>query len=83
MSNWSEGEIVLVSAIEHSSYCPRRCALIHIEKAFDENVLRNPAITRHVSIPITGRPQTAEQAPSGDHALGGDRNQRISGVRTR
>lgn len=29
---------VLVSAIEHYSYCPRQCALIHVEQIFDENV---------------------------------------------
>jgi CRISPR-associated exonuclease Cas4 len=29
---------VLISAIEHYSYCPRQCALIHVEQTFDENV---------------------------------------------
>ena len=29
---------VLISAIEHYSYCPRQCGLIHIEQTFDENV---------------------------------------------
>lgn len=29
---------VLVSAIEHYSYCPRQCALIHVEQTFEENV---------------------------------------------
>lgn len=29
---------VPVSAIEHYSYCPRQCALIHVEQVFDENV---------------------------------------------
>jgi len=29
---------VLVSAISHYSYCPRRCALIHVENVFEENV---------------------------------------------
>ncbi len=38
MPQWNDDEIVLVSAIEHYSYCPRQCALIHIEKVFDENV---------------------------------------------
>ncbi len=35
---WKEEEIVLVSALEHHSYCPRQCALIHVERIFDENV---------------------------------------------
>lgn len=29
---------VPISAIEHFSYCPRQCALIHIEQTFEENV---------------------------------------------
>ena len=35
---WSEAETVLISALEHFSYCPRQCALIHVERIFDENV---------------------------------------------
>lgn len=35
----SEGEEpVLISMLEHFSYCPRQFALIHIEQVFDENV---------------------------------------------
>lgn len=29
---------VPISAIEHFSYCPRQCALIHVEQTYDENV---------------------------------------------
>ncbi|MBF6614908.1 MAG: CRISPR-associated protein Cas4 [Chloroflexi bacterium] len=29
---------VSISAIEHYSYCPRQCALIHVEQTFDENI---------------------------------------------
>lgn len=29
---------VPVSALEHYSYCPRQCALIHVEQTFDENL---------------------------------------------
>ena len=29
---------VLISAIEHYAYCPRQCALIHVEQTFDENI---------------------------------------------
>lgn len=31
-------EPVMISALEHYSYCPRQCALIHIEQIFDENI---------------------------------------------
>jgi len=35
----SEGPLleVAISAIEHYSYCPRQCALIHVEQTYDEN----------------------------------------------
>ena len=29
---------LMLSALQHWSYCPRQCALIHLEQAFDENV---------------------------------------------
>jgi CRISPR-associated exonuclease Cas4 len=29
---------VPISALEHFSYCPRQCALIHVEQTFEENV---------------------------------------------
>ena len=29
---------VLISALEHFSYCPRQCGLIHLEQTFDENI---------------------------------------------
>jgi CRISPR-associated exonuclease Cas4 len=35
---WPEDEYVMISALEHYSYCPRQCALIHIERVFDENI---------------------------------------------
>lgn len=35
---FTEDETVLISALEHFSYCPRQCALIHVERVFDENV---------------------------------------------
>lgn len=27
-----------ISALEHASYCPRQCALIHVEQSYEENV---------------------------------------------
>ena len=30
--------LVLLSMLEHYSYCPRQCALIHVEQTFDENL---------------------------------------------
>jgi CRISPR-associated exonuclease Cas4 len=35
---WNDAEVVMISALEHWSYCPRQCALIHLEQTFDENI---------------------------------------------
>jgi len=42
-----------ISALQHWHYCPRQCALIHLEQAFDENVhtLRGRAVHRQVDEP--------------------------------
>ena len=45
-----KNEPVMISALEHYSYCPRQCALIHIEQTFDENLytLRGQAVHSRV-----------------------------------
>jgi CRISPR-associated exonuclease Cas4 len=44
---------IMLSALEHYVYCPRQCALIHVEQAFTENVftLRGQALHRQVDTP--------------------------------
>jgi CRISPR-associated exonuclease Cas4 len=43
----------MISALEHWSYCPRQCALIHVEQAFADNVhtLRGHAAHKRVDEP--------------------------------
>lgn len=43
----------MISALEHWSYCPRQCALIHVEQTFDENLytLRGQAVHKRVDEP--------------------------------
>lgn len=50
---WDEHELVMISALEHWSYCPRQCALIHVEQTFDENLytLRGQAVHKRVDEP--------------------------------
>jgi len=55
-SSSDDGIDVPISAIEHYSYCPRQCALIHVEQTFDENLFT-----------IRGR-IAHERADSGDDA---------------
>jgi len=44
---------LMLSALQHWSYCPRQCALIHLEQAFDENVhtMRGNAVHERVDDP--------------------------------
>jgi len=38
MAVYDPGDPIMLSALQHWSYCPRQCALIHVEQVFDENV---------------------------------------------
>ncbi|MBL4620767.1 MAG: Dna2/Cas4 domain-containing protein, partial [Immundisolibacteraceae bacterium] len=46
---------VMISALQHYSYCPRQCALIHQEQTFSENVftLRGQRVHKRVDQPET------------------------------
>jgi CRISPR-associated exonuclease Cas4 len=46
--NW-----IPISALQHYSYCPRQCALIHVEQVFEENLFtqRGRAVHRLVDTP--------------------------------
>ena len=47
------GDAIAIAALQHYSYCPRQCALIHAEQAWDENVytLRGRAVHEQVDTP--------------------------------
>jgi CRISPR-associated exonuclease Cas4 len=38
---------VLISAIEHYSYCPRQCGLIHVEQSYSENQFTVRGVRAH------------------------------------
>jgi len=48
-----DADPIMISALEHWSYCPRQCALIHVEQTFDENLytLRGQAVHKRVDEP--------------------------------
>ena len=50
---WSDDDLIMISALEHYSYCPRQCALIHQEQTFDENIytLRGQAVHKQADEP--------------------------------
>jgi len=49
-----DADPIMISALEHWSYCPRQCALIHVEQTFDENLytLRGKAVHKRVDEPV-------------------------------
>lgn len=53
--NYDDPVEVLISAIEHHSYCPRQCALIHVERVWTENVytVRGTLAHRRVDAGVT------------------------------
>ena len=55
----TDDDPIMISALEHWSYCPRQCALIHVEQTFDENLytLRGRAVHKKVD-----EPKVEEQA---------------------
>lgn len=37
--NYSEDDLIQLSALQHYAFCPRQCALIHVEQVWSENRL--------------------------------------------
>jgi len=50
ISRWRDDDLVMISALEHWSYCPRQCGLIHLESTYDENLftLRGQRLHKNV-----------------------------------
>lgn len=67
MPTQTDDNIVLISAIEHYSYCPRQCALIHVEHIFDDNVFTLRGSMAHVraDTPV----ETSERGGTVERAL--------------
>lgn len=46
---YAEDEFLQLSALQHYLFCPRQCALIHIEQAWEENILTAEGRVMHES----------------------------------
>ena len=71
----TDDEPIALSALQHWAYCPRQCALIHLEQAFDDNLhtLRGNAVHARVDAPgvDTAKGVRSERAlPVWNDALG-------------
>jgi len=52
---FSEDELIMVSALQHYAFCPRQCALIHIEQVWDENRATAEGRIMHEKVHEQGR----------------------------
>lgn len=52
---WTDEQLVPISALQHYEYCPRQCALIHVEQVWDENIytLRGGRAHERVDVSMT------------------------------
>ena len=50
---WADADLVMISALQHYSYCPRQCGLIHLDQAWGENLytLRGRRVHEQVDVP--------------------------------
>ncbi len=67
--------VVLLSALEHHLYCPRQCALIHVDGLWAENASQwpGPALTAESTPPrgdVNGVGWSFEASPSIRSAMG-------------
>jgi len=72
---WDETERVMISALEHYAYCPRQCALIHVEYVFEENVftIRGRLVHEQVDEPtveVAGDVRIERSVPLWSNRLG-------------
>lgn len=50
-----DDEPVAISALQHWVYCPRQCALIHLEQCFEENVHTARGRAAHTLVDLPGQ----------------------------
>lgn len=53
--NYEEDDLVMISALQHYLFCPRQCALIHIEQQWLENRLTAEGRILHERVHTSGR----------------------------
>lgn len=52
---YTEDELVMISALQHYLFCPRQCALIHIEQQWVENVYTAEGRVLHERVHTAGK----------------------------
>lgn len=52
--------IIMLSMLEHYVYCPRQCALIHLDQTFEENIFTQRGQRIHKNIDVPSREQNSD-----------------------
>lgn len=52
---YAEDDLVMISALQHYLYCPRQCALIHIEQQWTENIYTAEGRVLHERVHTAGK----------------------------
>lgn len=52
--NYSDEELIPISALQHFIFCPRQCALIHIERVWKENLFTTEGKQIHEKVHDSG-----------------------------
>ncbi|MHB8764007.1 MAG: CRISPR-associated protein Cas4, partial [Deferrisomatales bacterium] len=55
--NYPEADLVPLSALQHWQFCPRQCALIHLEQVWEENRLTAEGRVLHERVDAGGAEQ--------------------------
>ena len=55
-----DAEPIPLSALQHWAYCPRQCALIHLEQAFEDNVFTRFIRDERTNYRVNLLPETCE-----------------------
>jgi len=52
---YGDEDLIQLSALQHYIFCPRQCALIHIEQAWTENLFTAEGRVMHERVHVEGR----------------------------
>ncbi|MEW6116223.1 MAG: CRISPR-associated protein Cas4 [Nitrospirota bacterium] len=52
---YSEDDFILLSSLQHFVFCPRQCALIHLEQVWDENLFTAEGRIMHEKVDTANR----------------------------
>lgn len=58
---YQEDDLIMISALQHYLFCPRQCALIHVEQIWQENRLTAEGRILHERVHAGGRESRREQ----------------------